>query len=68
MYFCELNTPTEHLAQMYAVLHRRRLKSEKEEMQAGSPLFMVHAYFLVAESFGFADDFRFVNCRLVVLC
>ncbi|GKD40827.1 elongation factor-like GTPase 1, partial [Tanacetum coccineum] len=58
MYFCELNTPTEHLANVYKVLGRRRAKILKEEMQEGSPLFMVHAYVPVAESFGFADDLR----------
>lgn len=58
LYFCELNTPTEHLGSMYAVLARRRAKVIKEEMQEGSPLFTVHAYVPVAESFGFADELR----------
>ncbi|CAI9774540.1 unnamed protein product [Fraxinus pennsylvanica] len=58
MYFCELNTPTEHLGSMYAVLARRRAQVIKEEMQEGSPLFTVHAYVPVAESFGFADELR----------
>lgn len=58
MYFCELITPTEHLGRMYAVLARRRARVLKEEMQEGSPLFMVHAYVPVAESFGFADELR----------
>ncbi|KAI5678531.1 hypothetical protein M9H77_09481 [Catharanthus roseus] len=58
MYFCELNTPTEHLGSMYAVLARRRARVVKEEMQEGSPLFTVHAYIPVAESFGFADELR----------
>ncbi|CAA3018727.1 elongation factor-like GTPase 1 [Olea europaea subsp. europaea] len=58
MYFCELNTPTEHLGSMYAVLARRRARVIKEEMQEGSPLFTVHAYVPVAESFGFADELR----------
>lgn len=58
MYFCELNTPTEHLGSMYAVLARRRARVVKEEMQEGSPLFTVHAYVPVAESFGFADELR----------
>ncbi|XP_027160235.1 elongation factor-like GTPase 1 [Coffea eugenioides] len=58
MYFCELNTPTEHLGSMYAVLSRRRARVVKEEMQEGSPLFTVHAYVPVAESFGFADELR----------
>ncbi|KAI5659288.1 hypothetical protein M9H77_28081 [Catharanthus roseus] len=58
MYFCELNSPTEHLGSMYAVLARRRARVVKEEMQEGSPLFTVHAYVPVAESFGFADDLR----------
>lgn len=57
-YFCELNTPTEHLANVYKVLGRRRAKILKEEMLEGSPLFIVHAYVPVAESFGFADDLR----------
>lgn len=58
MYFCELNTTTEYLGSMYAVLARRRAKVLKEEMQEGSPLFTVHAYVPVAESFGFADELR----------
>ncbi|CAA6667129.1 unnamed protein product [Spirodela intermedia] len=58
MYFCELNTTTEHLGPMYAVLSRRRARILKEEMQEGSPLFTVHAYVPVAESFGFADELR----------
>lgn len=58
MYFCELNTPTEYLGPMYAVLARRRARILKEEMQEGSPLFTVHAYVPVSESFGFADELR----------
>lgn len=58
MYFCELNTPTEFLGAMYAVLGRRRARVLKEEMQEGSSLFTVHAYVPVAESFGFADELR----------
>lgn len=58
MYFCELNTPGDFLKKMYAVLSRRRSRVLKEEMQEGSPLFTVHAYVPVAESFGFADELR----------
>ncbi|XAR70865.1 Protein-synthesizing GTPase [Bertholletia excelsa] len=58
MYFCELSTPTEYLGPMYAVLARRRARVLKEEMQEGSPLFTVHAYVPVSESFGFADELR----------
>ncbi|KAK6161595.1 hypothetical protein DH2020_004976 [Rehmannia glutinosa] len=58
LYFCELNTPTEYLGSMYAVLARRRARVLKEEMQEGSSLFTVHAYVPVAESFGFADELR----------
>ncbi|KAF4378484.1 hypothetical protein G4B88_027544 [Cannabis sativa] len=58
MYFCELNTSTEYLGPMYAVLSRRRARVLKEEMQEGSPLFTVHAYVPVSESFGFADELR----------
>ncbi|KAL6006404.1 hypothetical protein ACLOJK_037358 [Asimina triloba] len=58
MYFCELNTPTEYLGPMYAVLARRRARILKEEMQEGSALFTVHAYVPVAESFGFSDELR----------
>ncbi|KAG8369337.1 hypothetical protein BUALT_Bualt14G0000900 [Buddleja alternifolia] len=58
LYFVELNTPTEHLGSMYAVLARRRARVIKEEMQEGSPLFTVHAYVPVSESFGFADELR----------
>ncbi|KAL9263199.1 Elongation factor-like GTPase 1-like protein [Drosera capensis] len=58
MYFCKLNTPTEHLGRMYAVLTYRRARVLKEEMQEGSPLFTVHAYVPVAESFRFAHELR----------
>ncbi|KAL5710905.1 hypothetical protein ACHQM5_021414 [Ranunculus cassubicifolius] len=58
MYFCELNTPTEHLGPMYAVLSRRRARVVKEELQEGSSLFTVHAYVPVAESFGIAHELR----------
>ncbi|KAH0465421.1 hypothetical protein IEQ34_005524 [Dendrobium chrysotoxum] len=58
MYFCELNTSGDFLKKMYAVLSRRRSRVLKEEMQEGSPLFTVHAYVPVAESFGFADELR----------
>ncbi|GAU11124.1 hypothetical protein TSUD_197480 [Trifolium subterraneum] len=58
MYFCELNTPTEFLGPMYGVLSRRRARILKEEMQEGSPLFTVHAYVPVSESFGFTDELR----------
>ncbi|KAF5953069.1 hypothetical protein HYC85_011013 [Camellia sinensis] len=40
------------------LLARRRARVLKEEMQEGSPLFTVHAYVPVAESFGFADELR----------
>ncbi|KAK9116001.1 hypothetical protein Sjap_014948 [Stephania japonica] len=58
MYLCELITPTEFLNPTYAVLGRRRAPVLKEEMHEGSPLFTVHAYVPVAESFGFADELR----------
>jgi ribosome assembly protein 1 len=58
MYFCELNTPSEYLGPMYAVLSRRRARVLEEEMQEGSPMFTVHAYVPVAESFGFTDELR----------
>ncbi|RXH98839.1 hypothetical protein DVH24_011164 [Malus domestica] len=43
MYFCELNTTTEHLGSMYAVLGRRRARVLKEEMQEGYPLWTAGA-------------------------
>ncbi|XP_021865498.1 uncharacterized protein [Spinacia oleracea] len=58
MYFCELNTPVDYLGPMYGVLSRRRARVVKEEMQESSPLFTVHAYLPVSESFGFADELR----------
>ncbi|CAK7329255.1 unnamed protein product [Dovyalis caffra] len=58
MYFCELNTPTEYLGSMYAVLNRKRAQVLNEEMQEGSPFFSVQAYVPVSESFGFAEDLR----------
>lgn len=56
MYFCELNTPGDFLKKTYGVLSRRRSRVLKEEMHESSPLFAVHAYVPVAESFGFADE------------
>ncbi|KAG6764341.1 hypothetical protein POTOM_031807 [Populus tomentosa] len=56
--FCELTTPTEYLGSMYAVLNRKRARVSKEEMQEGSPLFTVHAYIPVSESFDFDEDLR----------
>ncbi|KAI3887111.1 hypothetical protein MKX03_025063 [Papaver bracteatum] len=56
MYFCELNTPTEHLGSMYAALSKRRARVLKEEMQQGSSLFTVHAYVPVTESLGFVQE------------
>ncbi|RZC57071.1 hypothetical protein C5167_004372 [Papaver somniferum] len=56
MYFCELNTPTEHLGSMYAALSKRRARVLKEEMQQGSSLFTVHAYVPLTESLGFAQE------------
>ncbi|KAI3920150.1 hypothetical protein MKX01_017807 [Papaver californicum] len=56
MYFCELNTRTEHLGSIYAVLSKRRARFLKEEMQQGSSLFTVHAYVPVTESLGFAQQ------------
>ncbi|CAH9079010.1 unnamed protein product [Cuscuta europaea] len=58
MYFCELNTPTDFLGAVYAVLARRRARVIKEEMQEGSPLFTVHAYVPVEQSIGFVDELR----------
>ncbi|KAK8955479.1 hypothetical protein KSP40_PGU015574 [Platanthera guangdongensis] len=56
MYFCELNTPGDFLKKTYGVLSRRRSRVLREEMHESSPLFAVHAYVPVAESFGFADE------------
>ncbi|KAJ4770472.1 elongation factor family protein [Rhynchospora pubera] len=58
MYFCEVNTPTEYLGPMYSVIHRRRARVLKEEMQEGSPLFTVHAYLPAEASYGFSDELR----------
>ncbi|KAK2979839.1 hypothetical protein RJ640_015450 [Escallonia rubra] len=62
MYFCEINSPTQCLGSVYVVLSRRRARVLKEEMQEGSPLFTVHAYVPVAESFGFADELTTETC------
>ncbi|XP_031488495.1 uncharacterized protein LOC116256301 [Nymphaea colorata] len=58
MYFCEMSTPTEFLGPLNAVLARRRARVLKVEMQEGSPVFTVHAYLPVSESFGFSDELR----------
>jgi ribosome assembly protein 1 len=55
MYSCELQTPTDMLGKVYAVLNRRRGKILSEDMKDGTSYFTINASMPVIESFGFAD-------------
>ncbi|KAI3964386.1 hypothetical protein MKX01_028721 [Papaver californicum] len=52
----EINPHVGQLCSKYAVLSKIRARVLKEEMQQGSSLFTVHAYVLVTESLGFAQE------------
>jgi ribosome assembly protein 1 len=58
MYSCELQTPTDILGKVYAVLNRRKAKILSEEMKDGTSFFTIYATMHVIDSFGFADDIR----------
>ncbi|KAI8819560.1 uncharacterized protein EV422DRAFT_97212 [Fimicolochytrium jonesii] len=57
-YTCDLQTPSDTLGKVYAVLARRRGRILAEEMREGTPFFNVVATLPVVESFGFADELR----------
>ncbi len=58
MYSCDIQTYTEALGKVYAVVTRRRGKIVSEEMKEGTPFFAVEARIPVVEAFGFAEDIR----------
>ncbi|KAI9000018.1 hypothetical protein BC832DRAFT_563311 [Gaertneriomyces semiglobifer] len=57
-YSCDLQTPSEVLGKVYAVLARRRGRILSEEMKEGTPFFTVKSALPIIESFGFADELR----------
>jgi ribosome assembly protein 1 len=59
MYSCDLQTPTEMLGKVYAVLNRRRgkiLSEDVEQLRIG--YFTIKSMIPVIESFGFSDEIR----------
>jgi ribosome assembly protein 1 len=55
MYSCEIQSPTDMLGKVYAVVSRRRGRIVSEDMKEGTPFFTINAAMPVIESFGFAD-------------
>nr|KAJ3423316.1 Cytoplasmic GTPase/eEF2-like protein (ribosomal biogenesis) [Polyrhizophydium stewartii] len=58
MYSCDLQTPTDTLGKVYAVLNRRRGRILSEDMKEGTDFFQIMSVLPVIESFGFADELR----------
>ena len=64
MFNCEVQTPTDVLGNVYAVISRRRGKILKEDGKEGTPYFNITSSIPVIESFGFADgiiSFKYRN-------
>ncbi|XP_061526565.1 elongation factor-like GTPase 1 isoform X2 [Phycodurus eques] len=58
MYTCEIMATAEVLGRVYGVLGKREGRILQEEMKEGTEIFIIKAVLPVAESFGFADEFR----------
>ncbi|KAL6112622.1 efl1 [Pungitius sinensis] len=58
MYTCEIMTTADVLGRVYGVLGKREGRVLHEEMKEGTDMFIIKAVLPVAESFGFADEFR----------
>ncbi|XP_075966032.1 elongation factor-like GTPase 1 isoform X3 [Anarhichas minor] len=58
MYTCEIMATAEVLGRVYGVLGKREGRVLHEEMKEGTGMFIIKAILPVAESFGFADEFR----------
>ena len=58
MYTCQIQTPADVLGRMYGVISKREGTVLGEDMKEGSDVFDVTAVLPVAESFGFAEEFR----------
>ncbi|KAM8893884.1 elongation factor-like GTPase 1 isoform 2-T2 [Spinachia spinachia] len=58
MYTCEIITTADVLGRVYGVLGKREGRVLHEVMKEGTDMFIIRAVLPVAESFGFADEFR----------
>jgi U5 small nuclear ribonucleoprotein component len=58
VYFTEIQAPADAVKAIYNVLQRRRGHVVAEIPKPGTPLFSVHAYLPVIDSFGFETDLR----------
>ncbi|CAG8540937.1 6028_t:CDS:2 [Paraglomus brasilianum] len=58
MYSCDIQTTTDVLGKVYAVIARRKGKIVSEELKEGTSFFSIHALLPVVESFGFAEEMR----------
>jgi translation elongation factor EF-G len=58
LYLCSIQSSTEALSGVYAVLGRRRARILREDMREGSDQFLVHAHLPVESSFGLAEELR----------
>ncbi|KAJ1867013.1 Cytoplasmic GTPase/eEF2-like protein (ribosomal biogenesis) [Coemansia sp. RSA 989] len=58
LYTCDIQATSEVLGKVYGVINRRRGRIISEELQEGTPYFMIKAAIPIVESFGFADEIR----------
>ncbi|TNN75609.1 Elongation factor-like GTPase 1 [Liparis tanakae] len=58
MYTCEIMATADVLGRVYGVLGKREGRVLDEELKEGTDMFIIKAVLPVAESFGFADEFR----------
>lgn len=58
MYTCEIQTYPEVLGKVYAVVQKRGGTIISEEMNEGTPFFIINARIPVVEAFGFSEEIR----------
>lgn len=58
MYTCEIQTYPEVLGKVYAVVQKRGGSIISEEMNEGTPFFIINARIPVVEAFGFSEEIR----------
>lgn len=58
MYTCEIQTYPEVLGKVYAVVQKRGGTIISEEMNEGTPFFVINARIPVVEAFGFSEEIR----------
>lgn len=58
MYTCEIQTYPEALGKVYAVVQKRGGSIISEEMNEGTPFFVISARIPVIEAFGFSEEIR----------